>query len=133
MRTWEIVLEGYDKPPLNQNQRYHWRKVHRLKKKLRLSTKLHIQNAGVPRLYGLVTVQLVWEVGDNRRRDRDNPMSSVKPCIDGMVDAGVVPDDSAELVTYKPVQIVNTGDKRLRFRITGEPSAALAAARKEVN
>ena len=39
-------------------------------------------------------VSLVWVVTDKRRRDEDNLVATLKPLCDGLVDAGIVDDDT---------------------------------------
>jgi crossover junction endodeoxyribonuclease RusA len=48
-----------------------------------------------------ITVGLHYAPGDNRRRDASNLMACQKPAVDGLVDAGVVPDDTALWVTER--------------------------------
>ena len=43
-------------------------------------------------------VRVTFPVNDNRRRDSDNPAPTVKAIVDGLVLAGVWPDDSPEWV-----------------------------------
>ena len=51
-------------------------------------------------------------VGSNGYRPRDiqNAIAALKPMIDGMVDAGVVPDDSDQWVRWGEVKITRNGD-----------------------
>jgi crossover junction endodeoxyribonuclease RusA len=44
-------------------------------------------------------VQVGFEVHDQRRRDPHNLVPTVKPIVDGLVDAGLVPDDTPEWVS----------------------------------
>jgi Holliday junction resolvase RusA-like endonuclease len=43
-------------------------------------------------------VSVVFIVPDNRRRDWDNAIAARKPLMDGLVDAGVLTDDSNRVV-----------------------------------
>jgi Holliday junction resolvase RusA-like endonuclease len=43
-------------------------------------------------------VRVTFPVADNRRRDADNPAPTCKAIVDGLVDAGLWPDDSPEWV-----------------------------------
>jgi hypothetical protein len=57
----------------------------------------HAERAEVPPLRAVrVIAELCFR--DRRRRDPCNYGDTAKPCIDGLVDAGVVPDDSAAYV-----------------------------------
>lgn len=54
-----------------------------------------------------IRVQLVMIPADRRRRDEDNLVSGVlKHMIDGLVDAGVVPDDTPDRVVAEIPRIV---------------------------
>ena len=53
--------------------------------------------AKIPALVRIV-VELHYAPRDSRRRDALNLVATLKPCEDGIVDAGVVPDDTAEFV-----------------------------------
>ena len=91
MRDWVIPLP-WEKPPLSLNQRLHWRVKHQWTKVLRQIAAVEVRRHGIP---GLVRcrVQLAWAPPDRRVRDEDNLVATLKPLCDGLVDAGVVPDD----------------------------------------
>lgn len=95
-QTWIIELP-YDKPPLTGNgiQRMHRLQKGRVTKKLRATTAKLVAKAGVPTL-DAVSVQLVWLVPTAHRRDEDNVVPTLKPICDGIVDAGVVADDTPD-------------------------------------
>lgn len=42
----------------------------------------------------MARVDVTFVVPDNRRRDKTNLASAFKPCLDGIVDAGILVDDS---------------------------------------
>ena len=113
------------KPPLTLNQRLHWRdKAKRTLvtrdavtwavKALRLPTQPHI------------SVQLHYATGDQRRRDQDNLVPTLKVCLDGCVRAGLLVDDTPEHVTWWAPEIHNgPGKRRLWITIhTHESEAA---------
>ena len=77
--------------PLSLNARMHWRKKATLTKQWRTFTALAA--ARYPALPAC-DVTLTWYVTDNRRRDEDNLFGLLKPLADGLVDAGVVADDT---------------------------------------
>lgn len=93
--TWEIALP-WKKPPLTLNQRMHWAKKAQITKMLRDSARYLARNR-VPEL-GACDVTLVWHPRDRRRRDADNPFPTLKALADGLVDAGVVADDTPDLM-----------------------------------
>ncbi len=102
-----------DLPPLNANQRLHWRAKSQRTALVRDAVTLLARNARIPTGRHLV-VQLHFRPGDNRRRDASNLVPTQKPAVDGLVRAGVVPDDTAEWVTEKmPKLHPGRGQRRL--------------------
>lgn len=87
---------GLKRPPLNANQRIHWAKRAQLTKQLRAVTAAKARR--LQQVDGRVRITLVWQVVDNRRRDPDNIAPTLKPVIDGLRDAGVLPEDHAGIV-----------------------------------
>lgn len=77
--------------PLSLNGRMHWRQKATLTKQWR--TFAALAAARYPEL-GTCDVTLTWYVTDNRRRDEDNLFGLLKVLADGLVDAGVVVDDT---------------------------------------
>ena len=78
---------------LTSNQRLHWREEARRKASLRDLAAVRCNN-GREKFGQKVrcTVTVSWP--DGRRRDVHNLMPTIKPCIDGMVDAGLLEDDN---------------------------------------
>jgi crossover junction endodeoxyribonuclease RusA len=105
---------GLPLPPLSMNDRHHWRTEHRLKKLLRTAARAGAARARIGRCARLV-VTLHYATGDNRtRRDPANLCATSKPAIDGLVDAGLVPDDTPEFVTeHMPEIHLGPGPRRL--------------------
>ena len=91
---------------LNLNDRLHWAARSRAAREWRTAAFYGAKRAGVSGLgYSSVSVEL--PVRDRRTRDPHNFVSTVKPLVDGLVDAGVWPDDSSEWVTVaEPVLVV---------------------------
>jgi crossover junction endodeoxyribonuclease RusA len=78
--------------PLSLNSRQHWRtKAHHTKV---WRTYAGIHAYGKPAMPAC-DVTLTWFVTDSRRRDEDNIYPLLKALCDGLVDAGIVPDDTA--------------------------------------
>jgi hypothetical protein len=68
-----------------------------------------------------VTITVTLPVRDNRRRDPHNLFATVKPCIDGIVIAGVVPDDDSRWVTTtEPVLHVRGRDVVIHITPRGD-------------
>lgn len=105
-QSWLIPFV-WTRPPVSANDRMHWSKKARLTKQVRKVSAAEC--AHIPAL-GRCRVQLVWLVTDNRRRDADNPVPTFKAMCDGLVDAGVVPDDTPEFME-KLMPIISRVDK----------------------
>ena len=84
--------------PMSMNARQHWRVKAKHTKQWRDFARL--QAARYPELTSC-DVTLTWFVTDKRRRDEDNLYLLLKALSDGLVDAGVVPDDTAEFMGKK--------------------------------
>jgi crossover junction endodeoxyribonuclease RusA len=65
---------------------------------------------------GVTTVEVTLPIPDNRTRDPSNYLPPVKAVIDGMVDAGVWPDDSPAFVSVlEPVLSKDTDEVIVRL------------------
>ena len=77
---------------LTANQRLHHMKRAGIVKLLRHAAAMAAASQDVPKLdRAHITVHVAWP--DRRRRDVHNIMPTVKACVDGFVDFGVLPDD----------------------------------------
>ncbi len=105
------VLELPFVKPLNLNQRQHWARKAQSAKAWREATYWLAKAAGIPAC-ARITVQLMYTPPDNRRRDPLNLVAALKPCEDGLVDAGVIPDDSGFFHTSVMPVITSKGPQR---------------------
>jgi len=80
---------------MNANDRPHWSK--RAKTSALIRAAARELSKGIPSL-GKVKIRAVYYAPDNRRRDVSNLFPSVKCAVDGIVDSGVLPDDSDRFV-----------------------------------
>jgi hypothetical protein len=97
------ILEfDYRRPPLTANQRLHWRE--RADRTAGVRTSARYLARRIPFL-GRCEVALVWVVTDRRRRDADNIVPTLKAMCDGLVDAGVVSDDTPDLMVKRMPEI----------------------------
>jgi crossover junction endodeoxyribonuclease RusA len=90
---FEAVLRfEHRRPPISLNDRLH----HMVKAKLTAAMRLEAAEAAhrIPQL-GKCEVTLTWYVTTKARRDDENPVPSLKAWCDGLIDAGVVEDDTA--------------------------------------
>lgn len=103
-RSWSLVLP-WTRPPLSLNDRMHWQVRRSWVRSVRGVAHLLAVRARIP---GLVRcgVELVYAPRDVRVRDSDNLVATLKPLCDGLVDAGVVIDDSPEYMRKAMPRIV---------------------------
>ena len=106
-RDWIIQLP-YTKPPLSLNDRKHWRKKASITKEIR--DFVHQAAWLVIPACSASDVTLHYVPRDARRRDADNLVPILKACCDGLVDAGVVPDDTPELMR-KHMPIIDAANR----------------------
>ena len=95
-RTWRLEF-----PPkqelLNANQRLHWAPKNRITQQIRSDALLLAKAAKIPPLQR-IRVDAIYEPPDRRKRDAGNYYPTYKAAIDGLVDAGVCPDDDSKHV-----------------------------------
>jgi crossover junction endodeoxyribonuclease RusA len=126
-RTWEIRLP-WTAPPASANDRDHWRV------KAKKVAEIRAAAADIAHYYVVmpaddwaepphIRVGLLYVPRDRRRRDPDNLVVPLfKALVDGIVDAGIVPDDTPRYVTREfPVIAEPDGDPRLVLRIEEVP------------
>jgi len=117
--TWTLTPD-WPKPPLSMNQRLHWAAKKDLTASIRQTVKLLAKNAKIPTL-AHADVLMVWTVPTLHRRDADNPAPTLKAACDGLVDAGIVPDDTPQWMTkHMPFIEYERGVKAVRFEIRGD-------------
>lgn len=94
----QTIPLGLTAPPLTKNQRLHHMAVYRKRKELRERTALLARHAKATPV-DPAAVTLHWRPKVRRLRDEDNAFDTLKPCLDGLVDAGVLPhgDDSGHV------------------------------------
>jgi Holliday junction resolvase RusA-like endonuclease len=94
-----IVQLPWSKPPLSMNDRPHHMTRARLTKGMRRDAHMLADDSRLPRGLDRVQVALHYRPRDRRRRDSDNLMPVLKALCDGLVDYGLVADDTPELMT----------------------------------
>lgn len=117
-RTYTIAL-GAGLELLNANDRDgHWARRKRITDTLRQAAGWAARGQHIP-LLDRAHVLGVYEPPDRRRRDPANLYPSFKACIDGLVDAGVLPDDDAAHLDGPDMRLGEVCRKgRLVLRIT---------------
>ena len=98
-------------PPLSLNYRMHRFEKSRITKQLRALMKKKAKH--LPHM-ARCRVSLVWVVTDKKRRDEDNIVETLKPLCDGLVDAGVVKDDTKKFMD-KDMPAIRWIDKAIDF------------------
>lgn len=97
-REWRLDLP-WPRPPLSMNDRGHWSARRRAVGQIRADVGWLVRAAKIPPLRRAV-VQLHYRPRTARRRDADNLMATSKPCVDGLVGAGVLTDDTPAFVEH---------------------------------
>ncbi|MEH3142489.1 MAG: hypothetical protein PGN37_20420 [Mycobacterium kyogaense] len=93
----------WKRPPLTANQRMHWAEKSRVTRDVRQAVALLARSVKAPPTERLA-VTLHYRQAVKRRIDAHNLYALVKPCVDGLIDAKVCPDDDTEHVsTPEPV------------------------------
>lgn len=83
--------------PLSLNDRLHHMVKAKKVSEWRKAASVALRAAQVPSC-ARVRAGLAYYPAQNRRRDPDNLVATMKPVVDALVDAGVVPDDTQEFV-----------------------------------
>lgn len=104
--------------PLTHNDRGHPVARSRLVKQIRRAVGWAAKVARIPAAEH-ITVQLHYAPGDRRSvTDAPNLTATSKPAIDGLVDAGVVPDDTdAHVTEHMPLIHPSPGERRLWLEV----------------
>lgn len=92
---WRLVLPMT--LPLSLNDRTHFRVKAQAVKEVRDMVIVLARAAKIPPCRKVRTT-LIYVPRDRRRRDPLNLVATMKACEDGLVDAGVIPDDNPDYV-----------------------------------
>lgn len=111
LRTWTVELPAGLGRNLSANARHHHMVQHKLNKKFKAAAAWCARAAHVPHLEQ-ARIVAEYRPPDRRRRDPDNLAPQVKAAIDGIVQAGVLTDDSSRYVTSVEMRIDE--DRRVR-------------------
>lgn len=100
-RVLYVITLPFTKPPLTLNQRQPWMVKAELTKQVRNAAMLLALSARVPKGMEYIEVTLHYRPNTKRKRDEDNLFATLKPCLDGLRDAGVIIDDDHTHVTSR--------------------------------
>ena len=112
----KIELQHLPDKDLSPNKRLHHRALAPIKRAAKDEMGWRVKEQGVPKEpMQKARIDITFVASDKRRRDLDNLFSSMKAYIDGLVEVGLLWDDSADRVTYtiryelgeKPNTIIN--------------------------
>lgn len=105
-----ILRMPFQTPPLRSNDRDpHWAVKARKTRDTRNTARVIARDSGrwrpTQRITGPVTITLIWEVTDRRVRDAGSGSPTLKACLDGIVDAGVLTRDDHTVVVEERCRI----------------------------
>ena len=128
LRAWQYacmpdvltVTVGIPARTLSPNARCHWAVKAKANKRSTeeawAACQIAMHEANEKGGWTEATCQVHWFARDNRRRDKDNCLASLKPTFDGLVDGGLLKDDSA--LTHLPlVLLVDTRNPRVELHL----------------
>lgn len=118
-RKWTLTVPAV-KPYLNLNQRQHWAAKAELTRHWRKTALMCAQVAKLP--INLDRVHIVAHVikPTNRQYDVHNLMPTLKACVDGLVDYGLIPDDTNNHLTGPDLRQGGKGEPGITITITEE-------------
>jgi len=121
MTEWTITIES-ELPMLNLNQRYHWAKKAQLTKHWRALALTNAMAADLPRNLDRIHVVAHVVKPTSRQYDIHNLMPTLKACVDGLVDYGLIPDDTNKHLTGPDLRQGGKGPAAIRITITEDSS-----------
>lgn len=102
---------------LHPNARCHWAQKAKATKKARADAAIAALAAGVRRIEAsAISVTAIFSPPDNRRRDTDGMLSSLKPTFDGIADVIGI-DDSNWEISIKRLPPVSGGNVRIEIEV----------------
>lgn len=123
-------------PPerLHPNEKPHRQERARLTKKARGMAKvlaLAALNGGPRPYFNRAIIRAHWGFTTKRRRDEANLQAWLKAYVDGLVDAGIIVDDSSDHLTWLPCEIEPSSQpyviliihKAIQIECTPKPSS----------
>jgi hypothetical protein len=120
-RTWTITIPAVV-DWLNLNQRMHWAQKAKLTKVWRTQTDLRATIEGLPKDLQHVHITAHVIKSTSRQYDVHNLMPTLKACVDGLVDYGLIPDDTNKHLTGPDLRQGGKGEPGIRITITEETS-----------
>lgn len=109
MTTTFTLALPWSKPELSPNKRLHWAVRSRITRQRRADASTLARAAKLPTA-AHVTVTMHYQPARNWRIDAINISLDTKAAIDGLVDAGLIPDDTPRYLT-NPEAIIHDAVK----------------------
>lgn len=109
LRSWTVELPISEH--LSSNHRRHRMHEAQVRSTIREAAGWAMRAARVPKL-DRIDVRLHVVPPDKRRRDRHNYNPTLKPCLDGIVDAGIIADDTPEHVASEQIVLCEPDGSR---------------------
>ncbi|WP_187974048.1 RusA family crossover junction endodeoxyribonuclease [Corynebacterium poyangense] len=103
-------------PPLTANQRHHWARRAQIVKETRNMARYKAREKQLPKCLKKIRVELHYYPQNKRRRDADNLVPTLKALCDGLVDYGIVKDDTPEYME-KIMPIIHTPRKPAELKL----------------
>ena len=101
MRWMRIVLPDLPPREANPNSHSHHYTINKVRAKQHEEMIAYVLEQGRPDTpMERAHITITWRAKDKRTRDIDNLLASMKGSIDGLVEAGVIVDDSAKHLSY---------------------------------
>lgn len=112
-----VMKYPWEKLPLSMNDRDHY--APKAKKTAAVRKAAAVAFAGIPP-QEWVRVEMIWWVNTRHRRDDENCVATLKPWCDGLVDAGLVPDDTPEWMekVMPKIRYDRDVEAHIEFRVT---------------
>lgn len=117
MTTWTVTVTS-ELPMLNLNQRMHWAKKAQLTKHWRRLAYVNAMAAALPTNLGRVHIVAHVTKPTNRQYDAHNLLPTLKAAIDGLVDYGLIPDDTNSHLVGPDLRQGGKGDAAIIITIT---------------
>ena len=102
------------------NDRGHWSRGHRLTKHWRQLATIYARKERIPAL-DRARIVVTFHKPTRRRYDPANYYPTVKAIVDGLVDAGVLPDDDGLHLVGPDMRAGEPGPRRIVIEITAWP------------
>jgi crossover junction endodeoxyribonuclease RusA len=93
-----FMVTLYDFKLISLNDRTHWRAKANQVSTIRSGVKLRAHSVQMPKGLKRIRVEMHYIPKDKRRRDPLNLVATLKPIEDGLVDYGLIPDDTPEFL-----------------------------------